>query len=109
MQSITDSAVDARTGDTSRLAPSTHRIPVVALGLGLSAFLAISYIICVVGYLLLPDLPIAHNTLATFLPGFTLLSWRSFFLGLVESALWGWYIALVFGPLYNFFARRFAQ
>jgi hypothetical protein len=44
--------------------------------------------------------------LAIFLPGFKLLSWPTFLLGLVESFAYGWYIALTFGPLYNFFAAR---
>jgi len=25
---------------------------------------------------------------------------------LVESFAWGWYVALIFGPLYNFFLSR---
>ncbi len=83
-------------------------IPVVVLGLSLSGCLVISYILCVLGYLLFPNLLVQHNALAIFLPGFTLLSWPSYFLGLVESLLWGWYIALVFGTLYNFFVRRLA-
>lgn len=81
-------------------------IPVVALGMGLSLFLVISYVICVVGYLVLPGLPIDHAALAIFLPGFTLLSWSTFFLGLFESFAYGWYVALIFGPLYNYFATR---
>ena len=81
-------------------------IPVLALGMGLSLFFAISYVLCVLGYLVLPSLPIAHSALAIFLPGFTLLSWPSFFLGLTESFGYGWYIALVLGPIYNFFATR---
>ncbi|HKI14489.1 MAG TPA: hypothetical protein VKA12_05670 [Roseiarcus sp.] len=40
------------------------------------------------------------------LPGFTLLGWPTFLLGVVESFAWGWYVALIFGPLYNFFALR---
>jgi hypothetical protein len=40
------------------------------------------------------------------LPGFQLLSWSRFFLGLVESLASGWYFALLFGPLYNLFAAR---
>jgi len=83
-------------------------IPLITLGLGLSSFFAVSYLICIFGYLALPALPVEHDALAIFLPGFTLLSWRSFFLGLVESILWGWYIALVFGWLYNFFLHRAA-
>jgi hypothetical protein len=86
-----------------RHAPS---IPVLALGAGLSAFLMISYTLCVVGYLLFPALPINHAALAIFLPGFELLNWSTFVLGVVESFLWGWYVALIFGPLFNFFAAR---
>lgn len=81
-------------------------IPVIALGMGLSLFLALSYILCVLAYVFVPGVPIAHSALALVLPGFTLLSWTSFFLGLIESLAWGWYVALVFGPLYNFFAAR---
>jgi hypothetical protein len=40
------------------------------------------------------------------LPGFTWISWRSFFLGLVESYGYGWYLALIWVPLYNVFALR---
>ncbi len=93
--------------DVSHLpAQAAPRIPVFALGMALSVSLAITYLICVLGYLFFPNLPIQHSALATFLPGFTLLSWPSFFLGLLESFGWGWYVALVFGPLYNFFAAR---
>jgi hypothetical protein len=81
-------------------------IPVFTLGLALSLFLSISYVLCITGYLLLPGLPIQHSALAIFLPGFQLLSWKSFWLGLGESFGWGWYIALLFGPLYNFLAAR---
>jgi hypothetical protein len=76
--------------------------------MGLSLFLVISYVLCVLGYLLLPGLPIQHSALSVLLPGFELLSWQSFFLGLCESFGWGWYAALVFGPLYNYFVTRFA-
>jgi hypothetical protein len=41
------------------------------------------------------------------LPGFTWLTWPSFLLGVVESFVYGWYVALIFGPLFNFFAARF--
>ena len=84
-------------------------IAVVTLGLSLSVFFVISYLICILGYLLFPSLPVEHAVLSIFLPGFELLSWQSYFLGLVESFVWGWYIALVFGPLYNFFLWRVAR
>ena len=79
------------------------------LGLSLSTFFAISYVICILGYLLIPDFPVKHEALSLFLPGFKLLSWQSYFLGLIESFAWGWYIAAVFALLYNFFGRRGAH
>jgi hypothetical protein len=81
-------------------------IAVVPLGMALALFLVISYVACVLLYLILPEAVLNHAMLALFLPGFELLSWRSFFLGLVESFGYGWYVALIFGPLYNVFARR---
>jgi hypothetical protein len=76
------------------------------LGLSLSSFFVVPYGICALGYLIFPSMPVQHAALRIFLPGFELLSWRTFFLGLVESLVWGWYIALLFGTLYNFFLRR---
>ena len=85
---------------------SVRTIPVLAFGMSLSLFSLISYVICIIGYLLFPRLPINHAALSIFLPGFELLSWPTFLLGLVESFAYGWYIALIFGPLYNFFVTR---
>jgi len=84
----------------------SRAISIMTLGRALSAFFIVSYTICIVGYLLLPGLPVMHEFLAILLPGFTLLTWYTFFLGLIESFLWGWYIAIVFGAIYNFFLRR---
>ena len=92
---------------TERSAHSGRAVPVVALGCALSASFAISYVLCVVGFYVAPSLPISHDALAIPLPGFEFGSWPRFVLGLVESIGWGWYIALVFGPLYNFFLARF--
>jgi hypothetical protein len=87
-------------------AAAARRVPIAVLGLSLNGFFAVSYGICILGYLVFPSVPVQHAALAMFLPGFELVSWRTFFLGLVESLVWGWYIALLFGTLYNFFLRR---
>ena len=84
-------------------------ISIVTLGLSLSLFFAISYVICIGGYLLAPGFPVQHAALSIFLPGFELLTWRSFCLGMAESFIWGWYIAVVFGLLFNFFSRRLGR
>ena len=94
-----------RAGAQSADGPA-RAIPIVTLGLSLSAFFVITYVICILGYLLLPGFPVQHEALAIFLPGFTLLSWQTYFLGLVESFVWGWYIAVMFGLLYNFSPAR---
>lgn len=95
-----------RAGVPLPFASNRPQIPLIVFGLSLSLFLATSYVLCVLGYLLFPSLPIEHSALAIFLPGFTLLSWQSFSLGLVESFAWGWYVALIFCPLFNFFAAK---
>lgn len=89
----------------ARTAP---RVPVVALGTSLGLFLALTYVLCVLFDLWFPQLAM-YETWESLLPGFTWLSWPSFFLGLVESFAYGWYIALIFAPLYNFFAAKFGN
>jgi hypothetical protein len=87
----------------------TPIIPVLVLGLASSLFLAISFVLCVLGYLLFPSLPVPHGMLSLVLPGFELLTVRSFFLGLFESFAWGWYISVIFAPLFNYFSFRFSR
>ena len=91
--------------NTTRTTGGVRTIPVVALGMALSLFLMISYVICVSTYLI-PGRATSHAMLTVFLPGFELLNWKSFCLGLFESFAWGWYVAMIFGPLYNFFVVR---
>ena len=81
-------------------------IPVIPFGMSLSLFFVIGYVACVGFYLLFPGLLQGHALLSLLLPGFKLLDWPNFFLGLAESFGFGWYIALIFGPLFNFFAGR---
>jgi hypothetical protein len=81
------------------------RIPIIAFGTSLGLFFVITYVLCVLFDLWFPGQAM-YQTWLRLLPGFTWLTWPSFFLGLVESFAYGWYIALVFGPLYNFFAGK---
>jgi hypothetical protein len=71
------------------------------VGLAMGSFLAITYVFCV-AYDLAFDQRM-YEAWLKFLPGFTWISWPSFFLGLFESFLYGIYFGLVFVPLYNFF------
>ena len=80
------------------------RLPV--FGMAMSLFFLISYVICVIGYLVLPEwLMIPHSSLQLFLPGFKLLTFGSFVLGAIEVYLFGWYVALLFVALYNYAHR----
>jgi hypothetical protein len=36
----------------------------------------------------------------------TWISWSSFGLGLIEAFAYGWFVALIFGPLFNYFSAR---
>ncbi len=76
-----------------------------AVGNASSLFLAISFLLCVVGDLLMPQHAM-YPVWERLLPGFVWLSWGSFFLGLVESYAWGWYFTLIWVPLYNVTAGR---
>lgn len=53
-----------------------------------------------------PNWWVMQNFWEQILPGFTFISWGSYFLGLVESFVSGAYLAVVFVPLYNYFLSR---
>lgn len=95
---------DRRGAGTPLVAAPAPRIPVLAFGMSLGIFLALTYTLCVGFDLLFPGQAM-YQTWLRLLPGFTWLTWPSFLLGLVESFAYGWYVALVFGTLFNLFAR----
>jgi len=78
------------------------------VGVSLGLFLTITYILCVIYDLIFPGQTM-YGAWMRLLPGFTWITWGSFFLGLVESFLYGIYFSLVFVPLYNVFKRKFEK
>ena len=76
-----------------------------AVGHATSLFLAISFVVCVAGGLVMPAHEM-HSAWQRLLPGFVWLTWGSFFLGLVESYAYGWYFTLIWVPLYNVLSTR---
>ena len=82
-----------------------HRISVPAFGNATSLFLAITVASCVCFDLLFPAHAMYHAW-QKLLPGFEWISWKSFLVGLVESYGYGWYVTLIWVPLYNVFAAR---
>jgi len=75
-------------------------------GNALSIFLAISFVICMIWGMIAPPSLHMHAAWEAWLPGFEFAKPASWILGLAGAYLYGWYIALIFVPLHNFFARR---
>lgn len=86
-------------------AQSRGALHVRTVGISLTIFFVLSFVVCVLGGVLFPGM-IVHRMLDLMLPGFEWLSWRSFFVGLLGSVGWAWYIALVFVPIYNVVQAR---
>lgn len=79
---------------------------ITTLGQALSMFLVISYLLCIAFGLLAPARFHMHEAWAPLLPGFEWLTLSGFIFGLIGSYLYGWYIAVVFMPLYRWIERR---
>lgn len=82
-----------------------HKISLLAFGHASSLFISISFTLCVVFDLLFPEHAM-YEVWLKLLPGFEWISFKSFFLGLFESYLYGWFITLIWVPLYNFFGSK---
>lgn len=82
------------------------RIHIKALGWALGLLLAITFVLDIIGGLLFPNVWTMYRAWELVLPGFTWLSGGTFIYGLIASFVAGWYIAIVFGVLYNYFVGR---
>ena len=85
-----------------------HSLSLVACGHATSLFLAITFVLCVGFDLIFPHMAM-YRSWQALLPGFTWISWSSFLLGLLESYGYGWYVALIWVPLYNVLSARAAR
>jgi hypothetical protein len=84
--------------------PLNLKVMIWSLGL----FGAVSFLVCVLYGLLVPEALRMRQFLEMLLPGFRWLSLGSFLLGLAESFLYGAYAGLVYVPIYNSLHRRWA-
>ncbi len=91
--------------NTITLQSNAPRIPVYALGMSLGIFFAITFALCVVFGLLFPGATM-YQAWLPLLPWVTWISWPSVFLGLAETFAYGWFVALFFAPLYNYFSKN---
>lgn len=83
----------------------TRGLLLKAFGHATSIFLVTTFVLCIAFDRLFPAHAM-YQTWQRLLPGFVWISWKSFFLGLVESYGYGWYATLIWVPLYNVFAAR---
>ena len=81
-------------------------IRIVPIGMALGTLLAVSFLLCVVFGLVFPGATM-YQAWLPLLPGVTWISWSSAVLGLVESFAYGWYIAVIFVPTFNFFSASY--
>lgn len=86
------------------MSPLNWKVMTLSLGL----FTAVTFVVCVIYGLVMPE-PLHMTTfLEMTLPGFRWLSIGSFILGLVETFLYGAYAGLVFTGIHNVVQRRYA-
>lgn len=86
---------------------SMLNIRVVTWSLGL--FGSVTFVVCILYGLIVPRSMHMTGFLEAVLPGFHWLTPGGFLIALVESFLYGVYAGLVFTPIYNALARRWAR
>ena len=77
-----------------------NRLSIKTVGLSLGIFFAISYVLCVIWDLVFPGWAM-YQLWQGLLPGF---SWSAvgLLIGLVETVLYGFCVAVIFVPVYNY-------
>jgi len=92
---------------SQQAASTTRAIPIVTLGTVLSAFFAVTLAACLLLALIITDTSL-HMPWLAFFPWF---EWTptGILIAFVEAILYGWYVALVFGGLYNFISARMGR
>ena len=77
---------------------------VITWSLGL--FGALTFVVCVLYGLIVPETLHMTGFLEQVLPGFTWLTWSGFLIGTIESFLYGVYAGLAYCTIHNVVARR---
>jgi len=79
-------------------------LKISTVGWSIGGLLAISYVLCVVWDAIFPDWAM-YTTWENLLPGF---SWSTagLTIGFIEALAYGFYVAIIFVPLFNYLHRR---
>lgn len=83
-----------------------NRLNIRVVTSSLATFSVVTYIFCVLYGLLVPTEFHSVRALEAVFPGFKWLTIGSFFIGLIESFLYGIYAGLVYAPIYNFYNKK---
>lgn len=75
----------------------------------LAIWTTFSYVFCIAYGLLTPSSMHMSAFLQQVLPGFEPNNWLGFFMGLIQSFLYGAYAGLVYVPVYNFLHCKWAK
>lgn len=81
------------------------RVNIRQLGLSLTTFFVVTYALCIALGLVVPDWEM-HKPWLQFFPGFEWLTFQGVLIGLVESVVYAWYVAVLFGWLFNSLGSR---
>jgi hypothetical protein len=82
------------------------RLPFWPVAWTLAVFFAVSFTLDVLAGLLFPNWWVRQNFYEMLLPGYTFIGWGAYYLGLVEIFIGGILTAVIFVPIWNFFAAR---
>lgn len=83
----------------------SNSISLKAFGHATSLLLLFTFVVCVFFDLLFPEHAM-FKAWQDLLPGFEFINLKSFFLGAIESYAYGWYFALIWVPIYNYFVSK---
>jgi len=81
----------------------SNHLSLKPVGHATSLFLAVTFLICVSFDVIFPQHAM-FQVWQDLLPGFEIKNWKTFFVGLIEAYAYGWYIAVIWVPLYNYFS-----
>ena len=82
------------------------RLNIKVVTWSLAVFTEVSFLICILYGLIVPETVHMTQFLEIVLPGFRWLTATGVLIGALESFFYGAYIGLVFTPIYNFFQQR---
>ncbi len=82
----------------------TRSLPYLPAMFAACMLFMVLYVLCVLLWAFFPDLA-GHAILAAVFPQFRLLDMPNFFYGMIMSAMYGWFVAVVFVFFYNFWPK----